>query len=294
MGGVPVPNGLAQSARMSRLPLAQLTLCAVDCQTPALAMLSLLHAMRQVDFGRVVLFTDRWLPAVVIPRVEVIDIEPIGTPAEHSQFVLRRLPAYIRSSHVLLTRWDAGVVNPAAWTDEFLVHDFVGAPWPDRLNRAQGREVGQGAFSLRSRRLLLASADPRLSEEHPDDEVLCERRRDWLQEVHGISYAPAALARRFVADDDLVEPWHFGCLGAQHLPGLHDEDDMGEVVARLPREWLLGEPASRLAKALLMRGMPAVAQSLLSRRQQAGSANELDSRLLGAAASVLGKLMPGG
>jgi hypothetical protein len=97
-----------------------------------------------------------------------------------------------------------------------------------------------------------------------------------------------------VADDDPVEPWHFGCLGAQHLPGLYDEDDLSEVVARLPREWLLGEPASRLAKALLMRGMPAVAQSLLTRRQQAGSTDELDSRLLSAAASVLGKLMPGG
>jgi hypothetical protein len=276
---------------MNRLPLAQLTLCAVDCQTPALSVLSLLHAMRQVNFGRVVLFTYDWLPAVVIPGIEVIDIEPIRTPAEHSQFVMRRLAAHIRSSHVLLTRWDAGVVNPVAWTDEFLVHDFVGAPWPDRQ---EGREVGQGAFSLRSRRFLRAGADPRLTEEHPEDEVLCERRRDWMQDVHGISYAPAALARRFVADDDPVEPWHFGCLGAQHLPGLYDEDDMSEVVARLPREWLLGEPASRLAKALLMRGMPAVAQSLLTRRQQAGSTDELDSRLLSAAASVLGKLMPGG
>lgn len=275
---------------MKRLPLAQLTLCAVDCQTPALSVLALLHAMRQVDFGRVVLFTYDWLPAVVIPGIEVIDIEPIRTPAEHSQFVVRRLAAYIRSSHVLLTRWDSGVVNAAAWLDEFLVHDFVGAPWPDR---PEGREVGQGGFSLRSRRFLRAGADPRLTEEHPEDLVMCERQRDWLQQVHGISYAPAALARRFVADQDPVESWHFGCLGAQHLPGLYDEDDMREVVQRLPRDWLTGEPASALAKALLMRGMPAVAQQLLLRRQQVGVSEELDSRLLGAAASVMGKLMPG-
>jgi hypothetical protein len=276
---------------MTRLPLGQVTLCAVECKAPALAAQSLLQSMRHAAFGRVCLFTHDWLPAVVLPGIEIIDIEAIRTPAEQSQFVIRVLPHHVRTSHALLTRWDAFVVNPAAWTDEFLVHDFVGAPWPDRL---EGREVGQGAFSLRSRRFLRAGADPRLTEEHPEDEVLCERRRDWMQDVHGISYAPAALARRFVADDDPVEPWHFGCLGAQHLPGLHDEDDMGEVVARLPREWLLGEPASRLAKALLMRGMPAVAQSLLLRRQQAGSTDELDSRLLGAAASVLGKLMPGG
>jgi hypothetical protein len=275
---------------MNRLPLAQLTLCAVDCQTPALSVLALLHAMRQVDFGRVVLFTYDWLPTVVIPGIEVVDIEPIRTPAEHSQFVVRRLAAYIRSSHVLLTRWDSGVVNPAAWLDEFLVHDFIGAPWPDK---PEGREVGQGGFSLRSRRFLRAGSDPRLNEEHPEDLVMCERQRDWLQQVHGIRYAPAALARRFVADQSPVESWHFGCLGAQHLPGLYDEDDMREVVLRLPRDWLMGEPASALAKALLMRGMPAVAQQLLQRRQQAGVGDELDSRLLGAAASVLGKLMPG-
>lgn len=275
---------------MQRLPLAQLTLCAVDCQTPALSMLALLQARRQIDFGRTVLFTHDWLPAVVIPGIEVIDIEPIRTPAEHSQFVVRRLGAYIRSSHALLTRWDAGVVNPAAWTDEFLVHDFVGAPWPDR---PEGREVGQGAFSLRSRRLLRAGADPRLTEEHPEDEVLCERRRDWLQQAHGISYAPAALARRFVATDDTVEPNQFGFLGVHHLASAYDEDDLREVVQRLPRDVVLGEQASRLARALLLRGLPAVAQQLLARREQLGSQEALDGRLLGAAVQVLGKLMPG-
>lgn len=275
---------------MQRLPLAQLTLCAVDCQTPALSMLALLHARRQVDFGRVVLFTHDWLPAVVIPGIEVVDIEPIRTPAEQSQFIVRRLAAHIRSSHVLLTRWDAGVVNPAAWTDEFLVHDFVGAPWPDR---PEGLEVGQGAFSLRSRRLLRAGADPRLQEEHPEDRVLCDTRRAWLQDVHGISFAPAALARRFVADEEAAEDWQFGFLGLHHLATVYDEDDLREVVTRLPREVLLGEPAARLARALVLRGLPAVAQQLLARREQAGSPEALDNRLLGAAVSVLGRLMPG-
>jgi hypothetical protein len=250
---------------MKRLPLAQLTLCAVDCRTPALSLLALLRAMRHVAFGRVVLFTHDWLPAVVVPGVEVVDIEPIRTPAEHSQFVVRRLAAHIRTSHALLTRWDAGVVHPAAWTDEFLVHDFVGAPFADADARPPGHAVGQGAFSLRSRRFLRAGTDPRLAEEHPDDEVLCDRRRAWLQQAHGISYAPPALARRFVADDEPLEDWHFGFLGAQHLAEVHDEDDLREVVARLPREFLLGDGATRLAQALQLRGHPAVAQQLLGR-----------------------------
>ena len=57
---------------MSRLQLAQVTLCAVDTRAPALAAQSLLRSMTQADFGRVLLFTRGWMPAVVLPGIEVI------------------------------------------------------------------------------------------------------------------------------------------------------------------------------------------------------------------------------
>jgi hypothetical protein len=110
--------------------------------------------------------------------------------------------------------------------------------------------------------------------------------------VHGVSFAPAALARRLVADDEAPESWQFGFLGAQHLPQVLDEDAMLEVVARVPHEFLLGDGSLRLAKALLMRGMPTATQALLARRQAVG-APEPDPMLLATAASVLGRLMPG-
>jgi hypothetical protein len=225
----------------------------------------------------------------VLPGVEIIDIEAIRTPAEQSQFVIRVLPHHVRTSHALLTRWDAFVVNPAAWTDEFLVHDFVGAPWPDQPD---DQSVGQGAFSLRSRRFLRAGLDPRITDQHPEDVVMAQQRRVFLQDVHGVSFAPAALARRLVADDEAPESWQFGFLGAQHLPQVLDEDAMLEVVARVPHEFLLGDGSLRLAKALLMRGMPTATQALLARRQAVG-APEPDPMLLATAASVLGRLMPG-
>jgi hypothetical protein len=274
---------------MTRLPLGQVTLCAVECKAPALAAQSLLQSMRHAAFGRVCLFTHDWLPAVVLPGIEIIDIEAIRTPAEQSQFVIRVLPHHVRTSHALLTRWDAFVVNPAAWTDEFLVHDFVGAPWPDQPD---DQSVGQGAFSLRSRRFLRAGLDPRITDQHPEDVVMAQQRRVFLQDVHGVSFAPAALARRLVADDEAPESWQFGFLGAQHLPQVLDEDAMLEVVARVPHEFLLGDGSLRLAKALLMRGMPTATQALLARRQAVG-APEPDPMLLATAASVLGRLMPG-
>ena len=63
--GPPLESAAGTIARMSRLPLAQVTLCAIDTRAPALAAQSLLHSMSRVDFARVYLFTNRWLPAVV-------------------------------------------------------------------------------------------------------------------------------------------------------------------------------------------------------------------------------------
>lgn len=106
---------------MSRLPLAQVTLCAVDTRAPSLAAQSLVQSMRHCDFGRVLLFTCDRLPADVIPGIDTIKIEPIRSGAEYSHFVMRQLPAHIHTSHALITQWDGFVTHPEAWTDEFFL-----------------------------------------------------------------------------------------------------------------------------------------------------------------------------
>jgi hypothetical protein len=273
---------------MTRPQLAQVTLCAIDCQAPALALQSLLRSLAQVRFGRVCLFTHDWLPAIVVPEVEIIDIEPIRTPAEHSQFVMRQLPHFIRSSHALITRWDAAIRRPAAWTDEFLVHDFVGAP---TLGHVDDPQVGSGAFSLRSRRFLRAGLDVRITDEHPEDEVMCLARRAFLQEVHGVSFAPVALAQRFVAVDEDAAEHQFAALGAALLPQWLDEEAMLETVDRLAAGFVVGEGTGGLARALQLRGMPTATERLLARRQALGGA-AIDPGLVGDAARALGRLLP--
>jgi hypothetical protein len=268
---------------MSRLSLAQVTLCAVDTHTPALATQSLLRSMAHVHFGRVILFTNGWVPRQVLPGIELVEIDPIETPADHSLFVMRRLPAYIRSSHVLLTQWDAFVTRPAAWNHEFLVHDYVGAPWP---GAPEATAVGQGGFSLRSRRYLAAGLDPRIAQVHPEDEVLTRQQRQHLQGQHGIRFAPAAVARRFVAGGEDS----FGFLGAQHLPRWLGENEIRDCLARLPDEFFGSDAASQLARALVRHGMAGTARQLLRRRSSAGAPLAAGDRLLGAAASLMSAL----
>jgi hypothetical protein len=271
---------------MSRLPLAQVTLCAVDTRTPALAAQALLRSMQQVQFGRVLLFTARWLPTRVLPGVELFEIDPVDTEAELSAFIRLQLPAHVRTSHLLLQRWDAGVVEPAAWSDEFLVHDYVAPLWPHAVH---GHRVGAAGLSLRSRRFMAAGLDPRLPAGAPEDHLLCGTYREFLEQVHGVSFAPERLARRFAEHDDAVLGQTFGVLGVQHLPRLLPEPELIECLHRLPAEFFRCIEAPRLARALALRGMPDATRELLRRHQQLGLGG-VDAPLLAATSSVMGLL----
>lgn len=43
--------------------------------------------------------------------------------------MVKLLDSYIETPHVLVVQYDGFILNPDAWTDEFLEYDYVGAPW---------------------------------------------------------------------------------------------------------------------------------------------------------------------
>lgn len=87
---------------------------------------------------------------------------------EYSRFVLQDLHTYIETSHVLIVQADGFVLNPGLWNPGWLDYDYVGAPWPETLRVGKyviplANRVGNGGFSLRSRRLLKMTAPIDLS-----------------------------------------------------------------------------------------------------------------------------------
>lgn len=267
---------------MTRLVLPTVTLCAIDARSPALAVEALQRSMQQADFARVVLFTHS---AVAAPAgIEVVDIGPIRSGAEYSHAVLRRLPALVDTGHVLVTQWDGFVVDASAWRDEFLQYDYIGAVWHDQPEAVC---VGNGGFSLRSRRLLQAGLDPRIEQEHPEDLMLALRYRTLLEGTHGVRFAPPALARRFAYENEVPAGPTFGFHGPKNLAAALDAATLSRWLAQLPDDFFRGRDARRLARALVGCGRPGVARQLLARRRAAGR-NDFNTRLLDVAARLTG------
>ncbi len=177
------------------LTLPDVTLCCVDTVNHVLALRALARSCEGVRFARAVLLTDALPTGIAAPAgIEVVPIDPIASRDAYSDFVLKSLLPHIASSHVLLAQWDGYVINPAAWDPAFLACDYIGAKW---FWYDDGMRVGNGGFSLRSRRLLEALQDPRIDRVDTEDTTIGRTFRPLLEREHGIRYGTEEQADRF-------------------------------------------------------------------------------------------------
>lgn len=127
--------------------------------------------------------------------------------------MLRDLLQHIATSHALCIQWDGFVLDGTAWDPSFLDYDYVGAPWP-HFN--DGHNVGNGGFSLRSRRLLEACRTLPFGDYPMEDVLICREWRPQL-ERQGIRFAPESIARRFSFERMAPKGGEFGFHGAFNL-----------------------------------------------------------------------------
>ncbi|UUR08087.1 DUF5672 family protein [Sphingomonas glaciei] len=174
-----------------------MTLVAATSVNVDATLAALRQSMRGIDFAAVKLLTDdRVEPGAGIERIA---IPAITSAPAYSHFILRDLIRYVSTQHVMVVQWDGFVTQPSLWRAEFLLFDYVGALWPQF---GDGHDVGNGGFSLRSRKLLEACLDPAFKPEHPEDVAIGRTNRRLLEEKHGIRFADARTARRFSRERD--------------------------------------------------------------------------------------------
>ncbi len=171
------------------------TLVAIDCAYPKLAAAALARSAAHLPCARTLLLTDA---DVSFESVEVVRIAPIRSRDAYSQFVLKDLNRYIDTDYALVVQWDGFVIDGAAWAEEFWNYDYIGAKWP---HESGDFRVGNGGFSLRSKRLLSALADNAITlNGENEDTAICIHHRALLEKKYGIVFASERVADRFAFD----------------------------------------------------------------------------------------------
>lgn len=221
---MPAAPVISTSLALPTVTLAAVTSIAIEQTARAMA-----RSMDAVAFAAALWVCDVPPPEFLADRVIWIRVAPITTRNAYSQFIMKELGLLLQTQHVLLVQWDGYVIDPTAWNPEFLDFDYIGAPWP---HFRDAHTVGNGGFSLRSQRLLRATAMlPQTME--AEDVAICRTWRPRLEEEYGICFAPEDVARRFAFERSEPPEKTFGFHGVFNLVDLVDRRSAVSLLSRL-------------------------------------------------------------
>lgn len=193
--------------------LQRLTLICIDTKNHGQAVFSLRKSLEQIKPARAIFFTDIDVQNVG-EGIEVIQIEKLHSKQDYSKFIVKELYKYLDTDFVLVTQWDAWVLNGDSWNDTFYSYDYIGAPWL----YVDGKNIGNGGFSLRSKKLqTILAKDKFIQITDPEDEITGRLYRRYLEKI-GIKFPSEDLADHF--SFELRTPVYntFGFHGFFHKP----------------------------------------------------------------------------
>ena len=159
----------------------------------------------EIEFASIKLLSSE-KPKIHFPEIEHVKIPKIDING-YNKIMINDLWKYFDTSHCLVVQSDSFVVNPSQWSETFLKYDYIGAPWTKIIKPKKDLEidlkknrVGNGGFSLRSKKLTLATKNidllklnfPLLTE----DVIMCHYLYDDLVNQN-INFAPIELAAKF-------------------------------------------------------------------------------------------------
>ena len=226
-----------------------LTIVAVDTAYPALTRKAIEQAIQVTGSEKVVIFSNE----DVLPGSKWVKIDPIDQVG-YSRVVFKELAPHIETDHFMVVQYDGMPIDPKFWNDEYLKYDYIGAPWPWG---ATNRRVGNGGFSIRSRKLAELCADPKLVFNPPghgdnnymEDLHICVMYADYL-ESQGIKYAPVELAKQFSAEIPGGRFDTFGFHGTLCLPYYLNDDHMEFYISNMSERQFRSDFQSRIAFGL--------------------------------------------
>jgi hypothetical protein len=220
-----------------------ITTVIVDTQNYNLALNALINSTKNFPTKEVIVFSDqpkRW------KNYSCRTINKIRSIEDYNHIILNDIVEHINTDFVLIIQYDGFVINPQKFTSEFLEVDYIGAPW----NFYNYRKVGNGGFSLRSKRL--CEAVKKYAYLRPpgqaEDYFICKEIGDLLEYRHGIKFAPRQLAEQFSIEGQYNKNMPFGFHGIATLPFIY-RNHLGYLLKNLHPDYLRGMPLRQLAKS---------------------------------------------
>jgi len=207
-----------------------ITLVAIEFQWHDLTRYAIERSLENIDPKEIVIISDQ----EILPGARHIQHDPVANLAEYAKIMTIGVGEHVNTEHALYVQWDGIANDRSLWSDDFLVHDYIGAVWPWE---PAGRNVGNGGFSLRSKRFLDACANDtvKLGADKTylyEDKLLCNDLRPYMEETYGIRYAPATVAQQFSFELGKHVP-SFGFHGLWNVFNLMTDADMDYFMTRI-------------------------------------------------------------
>jgi hypothetical protein len=213
--------------------MKDVTLVAIEFQWYELTEYAIKESLKNIDVKDVVIISDD-ASKINIPGARHIQRAAVSGMAEYNQVMLKEVVEHINTEQTLYAQWDGIAFNRDNWSDDFLNYDYIGAVWPWE---PEGCNVGNGGFSLRSRRLLEACQDKEIeltAETNfiAEDALIGKTKRMYLESTHGIKFAPTNVAKSFSFELGEYVP-SFGFHGLWNIFHFMDDDAMTYFASRI-------------------------------------------------------------
>lgn len=175
--------------------MKNITIVAIDFAYHELTRRAIELSIPAIDPKEIIVISDRDF----IPGSRWVPINSINSIGGVAELMLKWTWPLVDTDHAVFVQWDGIATRPDLWTDDFLKYDYIGAPWPWQ---PEGVNIGNGGFSLRSRRLLEAcgrDSAVKLTADEPiaEDNIIGQHCRPYLESRHNIKFPSTQLAGQF-------------------------------------------------------------------------------------------------
>lgn len=224
------------------IQIPDVTLLALSSIEIPATIAALQFSSRDIDFGAIKLISD--VEPDNLPENIIWEYCPkINNIMDFNHYMFSEMGKHVQTSHMLYVQHHALIIRPNLWNDEWLGNDYGGAPWMIKddayICHATGEHVrvGNGGFSLRSKRLLEIPNKynlPLLQEQgwHNEDGNIVNYNRVKMLEL-GIKYMPLEQAVIFSYENEVPENQGIETFGFHRNLRIKDREYIKEEI----REW---------------------------------------------------------